>query len=89
MRPIFDKEDRFLIRCHVARAHVIVTLPVPNLSHWDRERSKSDLSQSHPVPPNLKNPLSQSHPVPPNLKTPLSQSCHETLRRVGLLESRL
>ena len=36
--------------------------------------SKTPLSQSHPVPPNLKTDLSQSHPVPPNLKTPLSQS---------------
>jgi len=69
-----DFRDRFLIRYHVVQTHGTVTLPVPNLSHWDRERSKSDLSQSHLVPPNLKTPLSQSHSVPPNLKTHLSQS---------------
>ena len=58
----------------MVQAHGTVTLPEPNLSHWDRESSKSDLSQFHRVPSNLKTPLSQSHPVPPNLKTLMSQS---------------
>ena len=51
---------RLLIRYHVVQTHGTVTLPVPNLSQWDRERSKSDMSQSHPVSPNLKTP----DPVP-------------------------
>jgi len=46
----------------------------PTLGQVDWFSWKTPLSQSHPVPPNLKTHLSQSHPVPPHVKTPLSQS---------------
>jgi len=42
----------------------------PTLGQVDWFSWKTLLSQSHPVPPNLKTTLSQSHPVPSNLKTP-------------------